>query len=364
MNVKFIALGTALLLLSLSTGFAACTSVRFSEDPITLNKTGAVQVFIENDCTKKESYNVTSLSPVASSLNLQEFSLYPNEVEILALEFFPINIEEGDYQVTVRVEGNETVSATAGIRVVENGFVGWVLPKGLVFEESGSTRIPFAIKNPSTAPITGLVVELKEGNILAARSDPFSLQPGEELLKRVAIKSIPPGAHTFKIRATAGKRASTRYIDVNVTAAELPLDTVISVEQFKPDALKIKYDVRNNAQVTYKELFLTIDNAPEAWEVISPSAFDLAPKERKQVSLVVYHDGLADFTVALYKGGALMAGDTLTVSDISPVTGLITLGDPTDAILFLAVVACFLFLRREWKKAKRKKIVYPVKEFI
>jgi len=362
MNKRFIVLGTTLMLLSLSTVFAACSSIELSEETITLEKTGSIKAYVKNSCTKPEWYIVRSESAVATDFNIDRFSLYPGDTETLTLYFYPSTVLEGTYPLTEIVENQESLTATATIQVVDNGFIEWTLPEQTTVQEFDYTKVPLSLKNPTNRPISNIFVTIEEQGVKLAVSDSFSLGPHEQTLQQLVVHDIGAGEHTLKATAYSGEYSSSREFKVNVTGVDNRFVTTITVEQFKTKALKISYDVKNIASATQEQMFLTVDSAPNTWQVISPSAFDLASGEQKKVSMIVYYDELIDFTVALYKGNALAKEDEITITDVTAVTGLITLDDTADFALFAVLMVGLFVLYRGWHTHKNKK--YPVKEFI
>jgi len=264
----------------------------------------------------------------------------------------PGGIEPGIYEVIVEAKAhNETVKGSFAVKVKEAGNpLSLKCPTVVSLLEDEPHVIWVVVENNGNAVLNNVVVFSEEGGEKKFHDSVLSLSPGERVSIPLRLGYLSKGTHEVLIKALSGEYSFTRSVTVNVASRGEVVSTAVSVEETNDKGgYIVEYQVTNHGDEELKDLFLTVEDAPPGWDVISPPIFFLAPDETKTVELILQHGGKpeANVTISLYSRSVLIHEDPLELSlaRIRGVTGLFGLPveDTVDLGLLLLLFALIVY---------------------
>ncbi|MCD4740823.1 hypothetical protein K8R43_06640, partial [archaeon] len=227
------------------------------------------------------------------------------------------------------------------------------------------------LENKGEVSITNIIVYVEEENGKEHFHDSFiTLRSNSEKSVRLELTGFEEGSHYVKVKAVSGNHVSGKYLAVNVHSQGAPVSMVMNVKESSDgSAYIIEYDVSNTGFERLEKLFVTVEDVPESWSVVSPPLFDLDVGESASMELILDHGNMPDanVTIALYSNDALLVEEhsDLRLDRIRGVTGMLLSGGSLGwGLLFLLVIGVIYLVYdyyQERKARKNKEIGVPVK---
>lgn len=341
-----------------SMGMASClTFFVQSGEPIVAyqNSIRGVKLGVTNVCNSN-NFTLSVSSKFPASIEPSQFWLRERGTQDLILTLSPGDIDPGLYVVTIRSSKGDEKNLVVKVEKGENPLVMYA-PSSISFREGEEVSFWIVLENKGNITLNNVVVMFEREGRKGFYENPITLQPGERKSVKLELGDLKIGTYDFRVKAFSGSVSFTRIVRVNVEPAYAPITTMSNVRETK-DSYVIEYTVTNNGDKELKDLFVTVEDAPPEWNVISPPPFDLKPNDSTSVEVILKHDGQkeANVTVSIYSGPVLIYEEGIEITSVRlhGVTGLLFGGNAVGwglFILLLIGIAYLLYLHKD--KIKR-----------
>jgi uncharacterized membrane protein len=352
-NLLQVTIGAMLLLLA--TAFGACTSVGIGDEFVEVSQYSAkaVSLTVKNDCSGSKSYSVSVKSDVPVTAEPSDFTLSKGATKTVTLTVSPGSLDAGLYEAVARVaSSDERVDKAFAIKVLQSSqrVLSLDVPAFMRVEENKPVEVVVGLENTGKVALQNVLVRVEEeGQAPVDYKSLLTLQPEEKQYITLTLPSRSRGSYTLNVTAVSGTLKMRRQIELDVTTGGFPVISVVRVKEGEGSYV-VKYLAKNAGSRTLTNLFLTVQDAPPEWEIISPSRFTLRAGESKEVELVLKYDETTDARVnlALFEGQALLTEDAVELS-LAKLrgTGLISFGGSVILGLFALIVLSLLYVNRE-----------------
>jgi len=308
-----------------------------------------------------EDYTITAFSDLPVRVTPSAFA-FGHSSKAVSVSVSPGSAEPGLYTVHLLMESRSNIAREEFVVDVAEGVPILVAEAPAVMQvaENEGFDIAIALENRGDVTINNVVVFIDEAGQARKYSDALeSLQPGARKYVNMNFGPRSRGDYSLNYTATAGELAFKGRISLGAGIKNYPFLTMATVKDHA-NGYAVDYLVRNTGPTRMSDLFLTVEDAPGDWDIISPSGFSLGPGESREVELIALHgkDTDATITLALYEGSTLRAEDSVELSQARlRGTGLISFADSFTLGLgvLLALAVVFLAFRLQ-ARAKAKNV--------
>ncbi len=314
-----------------------------------------------SNCSTTE-YTVTAFADIPVHLNQKTFQLAHGTKSIEA-RIAPGAVEPGLYTVHLLMESKQDIAReefVVKITEAEDPLLIAETPAVMNIAENQEFDVAIAIENKGDVVLNNVVVFIdEEGETRKFSHELESLQPNEKKYVNFHYDARVRGEYTLNYTVASGEYLFKGQITVGSSSQNYPFLTTLTVRGYN-EGYVLNYYVKNIGPKRMNNLFLTIEDAPTDWDVISPSVFTLAPGETKELELVTTYGKTVDATVhvALYESQTLRAENKVEFSQARlRGTGLISFADSFEIglILMLTLLVAFFGLKL-YRKTKQKNI--------
>lgn len=307
----------------------------------------AVRVGITNYCDDADvSLSVDADFPVV--LDRDYFSLSWGETEYFYLTLSPMNAK-GIHEVVLSADnGVDVFDEIVAVKTEEKPAPLTIFaPTIASFNEEEVPVVWVSLNNRGDVVLNNIVLVAEVGDKKVFYDSFLSLDSGERDSIRFSLGDLGLGSHDVEIRALAGDFSVERSLTVKVNPASVPVSTVANVRGVD-GAYVVEYTVFNNGN-DLENLFVTVEDAPSSWNVISPPVFDLAHNESESMEVILEHDDIdsANVTVSLYSNAMLLTEEELELYPTMAFgpTGFFLVGSSLGwGIVFFVVVGALYFV--------------------
>ncbi|MFC2174561.1 hypothetical protein ACFLQ2_01700 [archaeon] len=346
MNFKHVMLGTLLLILAAQAS-STCSSIALDGDHYRQAEQYdefTVRLVAENKCDASTDYTVTVFSDLPVRLDASTFTL-DHSAKALFASVKPGAADPGLYTVHFLMESKQDIAREEFVVKVyetEDPLLTAEAPAVIRIQETEEFDIEIAITNHDESVLNNIVAFIdEEGQDRNYAEELSSLQPGKTKTVTFNYAPRPKGDYTLNYTVTAGEYVFRGQATVSSLSDNYPVSSLITVTGH-PEGYKISYTVKNVGADTLDGLFLTIEDAPTGWEIISPSQFTLTPRQATEVELIAKTGEQTDASVhvALYDDSALLAEDKLELAQARlRGTGLVSFGESFQMGLLVLLFA-------------------------
>ncbi|MCD6414713.1 MAG: hypothetical protein J7L23_03760 [Candidatus Diapherotrites archaeon] len=324
-----------------------------SGEPVVVsqNSVAGVRVGVTNICDSAD-FNISVNSDFPASIEPNHFRLRERGTQELILSLSPGGTSPGIHEVKILSSNGEEKSIFVKVLKGGNPLV-LHAPTSISFREGEKVSFWVVVENKGNTTLSNVVVMFERDGRKGFYDTPLSLQPGERKAVKLNLGDLKLGVYDFTVKAFTGDISTTRVVTVKEEPTYVPVSTIINLRETS-DGYVVEYTITNNADKELKDVFVTIEDAPSDWEVISPPPFDLKPNESTSVELVLKHGDQpnANVTISVYSGLSLVYEEGLEINQarLHGITGLFLKGTALSWGLFfllLAGVAYLIYLHRE-----------------
>jgi len=362
MDARQLVAGALLLLLAASGALGACSSLALDGDHLrTVEQYNTITVKALAYSCAADDYSITAFSDLPVHVSPAQFALGHSSTAV-AVSVSPGSAEPGLYTVHLLMESGQDIAREEFVVDVAEGVPVLVAeaPAIMRVAENEAFDIAVALENRGDATINNVVVFIDEAGQPRKYSDKLaSLQPGEKKYVNIQFSPRSRGDYSLNYTAAAGEFLFRGQISLGAGIKNYPFLTMATVKSHN-QGYAVEYLVKNTGSVRVSGLFLTVEDAPGDWQIISPSRFSLAPGESKEVELIAFYGKSTDstLTLALYEGQTLRAEDTLELSQSRLLgTGLVSFADSfTLGLVVLFALALLFMAFRLQARAKAKNV--------
>ena len=345
---------------------AQCTSLLLDGDhyrQVEQYQEITVRLVAYNGCNTTESYTLTPFSDLPAHLDKNGFSLGNSQSTAVYATISPGAAEPGLYTVHLLMESKQNIAREEFVvKVIKTEHPPLIAeaPAVMRIQENQDFDVAVAVTNNGTSTINNAIVFIDEaGKERRYSQEIAALQPESTEYVNFHYPPRPRGEYTLNYTVLSGSYKFVGQIVVGSSSKNYPLSTIATIGGYGK-GYTINYLVKNIGPKRLNGLFLTVEDAPSDWQVISPSTFSLNPGETKEVELALAYgkDKNADVTAALYEGDTLRAEDKLVLSQARlKGTGLISFSQSFEmGLAALFVIGLIYFGRKLHKKSKEKNV--------
>ena len=364
MDMKHVTIGTLLLVVALSGAFAQCTMLLLDGDHLRYVEQYqdiTVKLVAYSNCSD-DGYELTPFSDLPVRVNSDSFILGTGSKAIMAT-ISPGAAEPGLYTVHFLMESSQHIAReefVVKVSETDNPLLTASAPAIMNIPENEEFGIAIAITNEDEVVLNNIVVFIdEEGQERVYADELESLQTGETKYVNFHYGPRPRGEYTLNYTVTAGEFKFRGQTVIGSSSKNYPFSTMLTIYSHDGGYL-VSYMVKDIGSSKMEDLFLTVEDAPSDWSIISPSKFSLRPGETREVELVALYGESTDspITIALYEGHTLRAEDRIdfTQARLSG-TGLISFAESFElGVVVLLLGALLFFGNRLRKNAKEKNV--------
>lgn len=361
MELKHIAIGILLLLVAAS---AQCTMLLLDGDhyrQVEQYSEIRVRAVAYSNCSL-DDYSVSVFSDLPVKLDPTSLR-FASGSEAIYATVAPGAAEPGLYTVHLLMESDQDIAREEFVVKVyetENPLLVAEAPAVMNIPENIEFDIAIAVTNKGDTVLNNVVAFIdEEGEDRFFAEELEKLQPDETKFINFHYDARPRGEYTLNYTVASGDYKFIGQIVVGSSSKNYPFSTIATVKGHDGGYI-ISYLVKNLGPTRANDLFLTVEDAPSDWQVISPSKFSLSQDETKEVELVLLYGAQneADVHAALYEKDTLRAEDNIVLSQARlSGTGLISFAESFELGLFvLLIVGLFYFGLRLHNRSKAKNI--------
>ncbi len=321
-----------------------------------------VKLVAYNGCPTA-NYTITPFSSLPVTIDKGSFSLGRSKAIAAYATIAPGAADPGLYTVHFLMQSKQGIAReefVVKVRKAQHPPLVAEAPAIMRIQENKGFDFTIAVTNNGSSPMSNVMAFVDEEGQARRYSGPISvLQPGETKHISFHYGPRPRGEYTLNYTVVSGSYKFVGQATVGSSSKNYPLVTLATVKGYD-SGYRISYLAKNIGPKRLDNLFLTVEDAPSDWQVISPSRFSLNPGETKEVELTLRYgkDKDAGVTAALYEGDALRAEDRVILSQSRlSGTGLFSLASSFELGLLLVLlvgVAYFGYSLR--KRAMEKNI--------
>ncbi|MCK4327297.1 MAG: hypothetical protein KAW41_02355 [Candidatus Diapherotrites archaeon] len=360
MNLKHIVFG--LLMLIAAAHAAQCSAISLDGDHLRYVEQYqeiTVPLTATSDCLA--SYDATVFSDLPVELTPASFDI-DHSTKTIKASIKPGAAKPGLYTVHILVESRQDIAREEFVVKVietEDPLLTAEAPAVMRIQETEEFTIPVSVTNRGKTVLNNVVTFIDEkGEERRFAEELQSLQPGETKTVNFDYPARPRGEHAFNYTATAGEYRFVGQVTVTSLTDNYPLSSMITVTGHDK-GYRIAYLVKNIGPNRLDSLFLTIEDAPSDWSIVSPPEFSLAPSSGAIEMELIVEPGEQDSAsvhVALYEGSGLLAEDAVELSQARlSGTGLISFAESFEIGLIVLLLAVVVFLGWDLRTKARKK---------
>ena len=362
MNWKQLSIGTILLIVAVSGAFAQCSVLLLDGDHlrhVEQYKEIKVKMVAYTNCSDA-AYEITTYSDIPIRIDQDLFVLGTGSKAVM-VTIAPGAAEPGLYTAHFLMKSDQDIAREEFVVKVAKTNKPLLIasaPAVMSIHENEEFDIAIAITNKDEVVLNNVMVFIDEEGVERVYADELeSLQTSETKYVNFHYGPRPRGEYTLNYTVVAGEFKFRGQTLIGSSSKNYPFSTMLTIYPHDGGYLT-NYLVKNIGSTKLNDLFLTVEDAPSDWSIISPSKFSLNPGETKEVELVALYGETRDvtLTLALYEGHVLRAEDTLFLSQSRlRGTGLISFAESFELGSVVLLFAALLFLGYRLRKNSKEK---------
>lgn len=309
------------------------------------------------------NYTITPFSDLPVTIDKASFSLDGGDATAIHATVAPGAANPGLYTVHLLMESKQNIAREEFVVKVlktDTPLLVAKAPAVMKIQENQDFDVTIAVTNKGAHTLNNVIVFVDEAGKERRYSEPIdALQPGKTEHVNFHYSPRPRGEYSMNYTVLSGSYKFVGQVVVGSSSKNYPFSTMATVDGYDK-GYRILYLVKNIGPKRLDDLFLTVEDAPEDWQIISPTKFSLKPGETKEIEMALAYgkDKNAEVTVALYEGDMLRAEDKLTLSQSRlSGTGLIGFAQHFEiGIALLLLIGMFYFGHKLRRESKEKNI--------